>query len=272
MNTKLFGIGLASVLTVGTVAMTFNGESTLTQAKDFMKASTSKLELFKANESKLVSAIETLKTSKSQLLEQIATLEKSNTDKQAEITSLNAQVTSLNERIAELEELLASGGGNNEELQAENDRLTNELAKANVEITKANDLVASLQAELNTQKAKADAIKPMTQAEIDGLTSETPSTPSEPTKPDTPVPPPTTNYDYVIDLKSDTYYLEDLTVSIMDNMWVFEGTAQYPVVVYFEDGSTLNCQPNGIETFSKKVVKVSYKTSSGTTKLIQVNR
>lgn len=265
MKTKLMAGLLAGSLTVGTIAMTFNGEKTLNDTMQYLKDSTQKLEMFKGNESKLVSAISTLKSSKSELLKQIEQLQKSNSDKATEIDTLNGQIMSLNKRIAELEELLANGGDSNTELKAENDRLNNELAKANAEITKANNLVKNLQTELDKQKQISSNIQPITSTELDNLINDT-TTPTEPTNPTNPT------YDYTIDTSSDTYYFQDITISIMGNMYIFEGTAQYPVIIHFSDGTTQNADPNGILTLDKKVVKIQYKTSAGTTKTIQVNR
>lgn len=270
-------LGTISTLAIGgtlLVASTFNGTDTLNQAKSHLSNMGNSLVQFKTNENKLVSAINTLKSSKQQLLAQIEQLQADVNAKQSTIDSLNNQITSLNTRIAELEELLANGGNNNEELQQENDRLTNELVKANLEIDKANNLVNELKQQLTTSQATLESNKPLTETEINNIVNDT-TTPVTPPQepPTTPVTPPVApTYDYTISSASDEYYMENLNIMIMGNTWIFEGTAQYPIVVYFTDGTTKNVNPNSTVSLTKAIDKIEYKTANNTLKVIDVNR
>lgn len=268
---NLMAKGLVGTMVVGSlVASTFLGEGTINDTKSELQKLGNSLVQFKGNENKLVSAISTLKMSKSELLNQIELFKLESADKTIQIDILNKQVIALDTEIKRLEKIIADGGSNNEELQIENDRLNSELVKANLEIQKANDLVNELQVQLNETKLVHENNKPLDSESIDQIISDTTQLPTEVPTPPTEVP--TEVYDYTIDANNDYYSLEDLSIMIAYDDWMFEGTAQYPVVIHFEDGTIFNANPNSIEVFTKKIVKITYNTSNNTPKTILVNR
>lgn len=137
----------ASTVAVGATIMTWNGGGIIDNAMSKLGELTGQLEMFKGNESKLVTKINDLKS-------EIATLEETiaNGVNGADKEALDQELTSLQTQLAEAEK-----------------KYNEDIAKANAEIQAANDKAAELQQALDNFNTNTEEFTPMTQMQINDI-------------------------------------------------------------------------------------------------------